>query len=183
MTKREARAAAKALRAGLDNTALGAGMARALFALPRWQAARSVLAFAALPDEPDTGPMLARALAEGKRLFLPRVTGKTAMEWVEIPGLDLLQPGVFGIPEPPASLPPVSPPESGALALVPCLAAGRDGVRLGRGGGYYDRFLAQYKGERLLLCPSALLLPELPRDPWDIPFVPDEILTEKGTLV
>ena len=69
-----------------------------------------------------------------------------------------------------------------ALALVPCLAASRDGVRLGRGGGYYDRFLAHYKGAGLLLCPEALLLDELPCDDWDARFAPENILTEKGIL-
>ena len=61
-------------------------------------------------------------------------------------------------------------------------AASRDGVRLGRGGGYYDRFLAYYKGAGLLLCPEALLLDELPCDDWDARFAPENILTEKGIL-
>lgn len=183
MTKQQARAQARALRAALDQKALGRAMADALFGLPAWQQAHTVLAFAALPDEPDTEPILRRALAGGKRLLLPRVTGNGTMDWVEIPCLELLQRGAFGIPEPPANLPPVCPPADNGLALIPCLAAGRNGVRLGRGGGYYDRFLAHYKGSRLLLCPSALLLPELPCDPWDVAFAPSEILTEKGTLL
>ena len=68
MTKREARALAKARRTELDMQAVGCGMARALFALPCWAAADTVLAFAAMPDEPDTAAMLRRALADGKRL-------------------------------------------------------------------------------------------------------------------
>ena len=105
------------------------------------------------------------------------------MDWVEIPSLSLLQPGAYDIPEPPADRPAADPGGYAAtLALIPCLAAGTDGVRLGRGGGYYDRFLAQYKGERLLLCPAAALLADLPADDWDARFAPDEILTEKGIL-
>ena len=177
MTKREARALAKARRAELDMQAVGCGMARALFALPCWAAADTVLAFAAMPDEPDTAAMLRRAL------LLPRVRSRTEMDWVEIPSLSLLQSGAYGIPEPPADLPAADPGRDAAtLALIPCLAAGTDGVRLGRGGGYYDRFLAQYKGERLLLCPAAALLADLPADDWDARFAPDEILTEKGIL-
>ena len=105
------------------------------------------------------------------------------MDWVEIPALCLLRPGAFGIQEPPADLPVADPAGyAAALALVPCLAASRDGVRLGRGGGYYDRFLAHYKGAGLLLCPEALLLDELPCDDWDAHFAPENILTEKGIL-
>lgn len=181
MTKREVRQHAKILRAALDQKSLGRAMADALFGLPAWQQAHTVLAFASLPDEPDTAPMLRQALAEGKRLLLPRVTGDGTMDWVEIPDLGLLQRGTFGIWEPPAALPPVCPPDdSTALALLPCLAVGADGVRLGRGGGYYDRFLAHYKGKRLLLCPTALILPHIPADAWDVRFHPEEILTEKG---
>lgn len=184
MTKAEARARAKAQRAALDRQAAGRGMAAALFALDAWRRAGTVLAFAALPDEPDTAPLLRRALAEGKRLLLPRVAGPGRMEWVEITALPQLRPGSYHIPEPPAELPAVGPEAFAApLALIPCLAAGRDGTRLGRGGGYYDRFLAHYKGDRLLLCPAALVWPAVPADAWDARFAPHEILTEKGTLV
>ena len=99
MTKREARAWAKARRAELDMAAVGRGMAQALFSLPQWQRAGAVLAFAAMPDEPDTAEILRRALADGKRLLLPRVRSKTEMDWVEIPALCLLRPGAFGIQE------------------------------------------------------------------------------------
>lgn len=181
MTKQEARALAKARRRALDMQAMGSGMAQALFALPCWQQAGTVLAFAALPDEPDTGLILRRALADGKRLLLPRVLSRAEMDWVEIPDLALLRPGSYGIPEPPANLPALDPAGCAApLALIPCLAASPDGVRLGRGGGYYDRFLAQYKGARLLLCPTATVLNGLPCDAWDARFTPEEILTEKG---
>ena len=184
MTKREARAWAKARRAELDMAAVGRGMAQALFSLPQWQRAGAVLAFAAMPDEPDTAEILRRALADGKRLLLPRVLSRTEMDWVEITALSQLQPGAYGILEAPASLPAFDTAHlgDGALALIPCLAASPDGVRLGRGGGYYDRFLAHYKGAGLLLCPEALLLDELPCDDWDARFAPENILTEKGIL-
>lgn len=182
MIKQEVRARAKALRRAMDREQIGHGMAQALFALPCWQQAQTVLAFAALPDEPDTLPILRKTLADDKRLLLPRVADAGRMDWVEISDLSLLQRGAYGILEPPADLPAVCPPED-ALFLVPCLAVSPDGVRLGRGGGYYDRFLAHAKGNRLLLCPSALVLPEVPADDWDVRFAPEEILTEKGTLL
>lgn len=184
MTKEEARRRAKALRAGLDMGRTGRAMAEVLFTLPVWRQARTVLAFAALPDEPDTAPILRRAWQEGKRLLLPRVAGPGRMEWAAAEGPEGLRRGAYGILEPAADL-PAQPPEplAAPLALIPCLAVSRDGVRLGRGGGYYDRFLAHYKGERLLLCPAALVWPAVPGDPWDAALSPAEILTEKGILV
>ena len=128
---------------------------------------------------------LRQALAEGKRLLLPRVLSRTEMDWVEITALSQLQPRAYGILEAPASLPAFDTAHlgDGALALIPCLAASPDGVRLGRGGGYYDRFLAHYKGRRLLVCPTAALLGDLPCEGWDVRFSPHEILTEKGILL
>ena len=143
------------------------------------------VAFASMPDEPDTADILQQALAESKRLLLPRVLSRTEMDWVEITALSQLQPGAYGILEAPASLPAFDTAHlgDGALALIPCLAASPDGVRLGRGGGYYDRFLAHYKGKRLLVCPTAALLGDLPCEGWDVRFSPHEILTEKGILL
>ena len=104
MTKQEARRWAKAQRTALDMQAVGRGMTAALTALPCWAAADTVLAFAAMPDEPDTAALLHRTLIDGKRLLLPRVLNKTEMDWVDIPDLSLLRPGAFGILEPPADL-------------------------------------------------------------------------------
>ena len=180
MTKQEARRFAAQQRAALDLSAVGAGMAKVLFALPAWQNADTVLCFAALPDEPDTAAILRRALAAGKRLLLPRVLSQTEMDWVEITALTQLVPGHFGIAEPPAELPPTDPAAlpGRLLALVPCMAAGQDGTRLGRGGGYYDRFLSQYRGGTVLLCRELLIRQEIPVEPHDYP-VP-WVLTERG---
>ncbi|MGN0974785.1 MAG: 5-formyltetrahydrofolate cyclo-ligase, partial [Gemmiger sp.] len=182
MTKQQARAAAKALRRTLDMPALGAQMADRLFALPVWREAQAVFAFASLPDEPDTTPILYRALAEGKCLYLPRCLpgpgGRMETAAVHSPGE--LRPGRYGIAEPAG--PAAALPHSGTLMLIPCLAADRQGTRLGRGAGYYDRFLAESRAgdPRLLVCPAALIFDALPRDPWDAAFAPGEILTESG---
>ena len=64
MTKAEARKLAKACRAAVDLHTVGHAMAGVLFALPAWQHADTVLAFASMPDEPDTADILRQALAE-----------------------------------------------------------------------------------------------------------------------
>lgn len=183
MTKTEARAAAR--RIWREQTPeklhrMGQRICARLFDRPEWQAAGTVLCFVSLPTEPDISPALDRALAEGKRLAVPRVLAEGRMEWVELRSLDVLRPAAYGIREP-AEGEVLDPMTFGpdTLALVPCLAADRSGVRLGRGGGYYDRFLAQYKGRRLLACPEALLADSLPFDAWDVRFAPGELLTDQ----
>lgn len=180
MTKAQARAIARALWRQWDAAALrdlGTRMADELFGLPLWKQAGTVFCFVPMPGEPDLTPVLEAALAQGKRLLVPRVRG-ARMEPVAITRLDELAPGAYGIREP-AGGTAADPETLGAdtLALIPCLAAGPSGVRLGRGGGYYDRFLAHYKGKRLLVCPDALRLEGVPADPWDARFAPDEFLT------
>ena len=180
MTKSEARAAARARWRQWDAgalQALGARMAAELFGRAEWRQAGTVFCFVPMPGEPDLWPVLQAAPAAGKRLLVPRVRGGE-MELVALHSLDDLAPGAYGIREPVRG--EVVPPDAlpaGTLALIPCLAVGADGVRLGRGGGYYDRFLAQYKGKRLLVCPPELRLTDIPADAWDARFAPDEILT------
>ena len=160
MTKTEARAQAKALRKNLDLHAIGTAMTQQLVALPAWRQAGTVFCFVSMRDEPDTTAILQQALVSGKRLCVPRcLPGNDGrMELVEITSLNDLQPGRYGILEPCGGR-TIAALEPGALALIPCLAVDKQGVRLGRGAGYYDRFLTRFgqTGPKLLLCPEALV--------------------------
>lgn len=72
-------------------------------------------------------------------------------------------------------------PEDLAVLLVPALALDHQGIRLGSGGGWYDRLRAHaaWRWVRAIaVLPSACLTPALPRDPWDVPF--DGWLDERG---
>lgn len=112
-----------------------------------WRQTEAVLLYAALPDELDLRALLTAALAQGKRVGLPAYDPATAayvVREVKNPAADLL-PGRYGIPEP--------RPENGKislklldLAIVPALGFNQNGVRLGRGKGYYDRLLAGFAG-------------------------------------
>ena len=121
--------------------------------------------------------LLEQILADGKRLCVPLCTSPGVMECREVPDLAVLRPGAYGISEPPDNAPAV-PPECVDLAIIPCLGAAADGRRLGRGGGYYDRFLARYTGDALLLCRERLLCPDIPQETHDIR-VP-AVVTERG---
>ena len=164
-------------------SAIGAAMWQTLQAQPAWQNAESVFCFVGALQEPDTMPILQGALSAGKQLLVPRIAGPGQMQLVPLQSLEQLQPGAFGILEPGQALPAVPAGSGVQLAVLPCLAAARSGARLGHGGGYYDRFLANYSGRRLILCPEALLAQSLPTGPLDEPA--QAVLTEKalyGTL-
>ena len=151
-------------------------LARLLLSLPVWREAETVLAYAALPDEPDLAPALRALLSSGRRLALPRCEGDRLVPCL-VPSLSRLRPGAFGIPEPDGSCPPADPAAI-RLALVPGLAFDREGFRLGRGGGFYDRFLPGTRAFRVGVCREADFLPRLPREPWDARA--DAVLTPGG---
>ncbi len=184
--KQAARRAARQLLAQIspqEFSAIGAAMWQTLQAQPAWQNAESVFCFVGALHEPDTMPILQGALSAGKQLLVPRIAGPGQMQLVPLQSLGQLQPGAFGILEPPQALPAIPAGSGVQLAVLPCLAAARSGARLGHGGGYYDRFLANYSGQRLILCPEALLAQSLPTGPLDEPA--QAVLTEKalyGTL-
>ncbi|MBR7120713.1 MAG: 5-formyltetrahydrofolate cyclo-ligase [Lentisphaeria bacterium] len=113
-------------------------------ALPVFQKTAAIAGYISFGAEVDIS-----ALFPGKQLFLPRFEARSGVyEMVAVEDLkhDLL-PGKYGIPEPSPSLPAA---DAGFLAsqvlfLVPAVACDRNGCRLGRGGGYYDRLLARSK--------------------------------------
>ena len=148
-----------------------------LLGMPEYLAAETVFCFAGTAREIDTRSILADALARGKRLCLPLCVGEGIMELRQITSLDQLTPGAYGILEPPACAPEISPDEVD-LAILPCVTCNHAGQRLGQGGGFYDRFLSQYRSGSILLCRERLIREEIPVSPRDIP-VP-WVLTERG---
>jgi 5-formyltetrahydrofolate cyclo-ligase len=83
----------------------------------------------------------------------------------------------FGMAEPAADLPEISPSEI-QLVLVPGLAYDHHGWRLGYGGGYFDRFLKSFAGTSVGIALHALVLDNLPHNEFDVPV--QWIVTERG---
>lgn len=139
---------------------------------PEWQKARTILLYLSLPDEVDTRPLLERALAQGKRLAVPKVIDEEAREMtaVEVRSLaeaDLVE-GHYGVRIPPGNPKPI-PLGQIDLAIVPGLGFSRRGQRIGRGLGYYDRFLSRPDLEATLcgLGFALQVMDELPSDVHD----------------
>jgi 5-formyltetrahydrofolate cyclo-ligase len=130
-----------------------------------------------LPGEVDTFPCLSR-WKNNKGLFLPLVSGNTLHLLPYSSGTTLV-PGPLGVMHPADISHPV-PPECIDLIVVPGLAFDRQGNRLGRGKGFYDRFLSGLATPRIGLCFQFQLLDEVPFNAQDIPM--DEIITDEETL-
>lgn len=178
--KQQLRRTMRALEAGLSaryKEESSRAIAGYLLAMPEYQEAGTVFCFVGTDRDIDTRPILEDALAAGKRLCVPLCTGKGIMELRQVTDLRQLVPGAYGILEPPADSPLVSVDEVD-FAVLPCLTCNHLGQRLGRGGGYYDRFLSHYRGGTVLLCREKLIREEIPLEPHDYP-VP-WVLTERG---
>ena len=127
------------MRAAFDNTARETAsviICEKLRALPEWQAAKVVMGFAPLGDEPNIEPLLCATRATA----IPRWTDD-GYEPAQISNLQTdLCPGKFAVREPAPECPTMEWSEVDVI-LVPGLAFDKTGNRMGRGGGYYDRLL------------------------------------------
>ena len=148
-----------------------------VLALPEYRRAQSLFCFVSTTREIDTTPVLLDALHSGKTLCVPLCTEPGRMESRQITDLNQLVPGRYRLLEPTADA-PVVPVDAIDFAVLPCVTCNYLGQRLGRGGGYYDRFLSQYRGGTVLLCRELLIRQEIPVEPHDYP-VP-WVLTERG---
>lgn len=161
--------AKKALRRTLRQSRPGGDdqrLCRNILSHPWFLAADVVMAYAALPDEPDLSPVLEEILKSGRRLALPRCGPDGTMTGHWIGSLGELTPGAYGIPEPPEDAPIAAALEID-LILAPGMAFDPSGGRLGRGKGYYDRFLVGYMGKTMGVCRQERLLAAVPMEEYD----------------
>lgn len=161
--RREVREAVRALPAAVRAREADAIVRQVAAVLP----AGPVLAYVPLPDEVDISALLTMLAAE-RRLALPRVHhDHLVAHWVLEP--QELALGSLGVREPHADGDPVDPAELAAI-LVPGRAFDRQGGRLGRGKGYYDRFLPLApQALRIGLAHGAHVVAAIPMEPHDVP--------------
>jgi len=144
-------------------------MRDALLAAPEVEMAGTVAAYMSIGTEPETRSLLFALWKRGAYVLLPKLLPDGDLDWASYEGPDSLVPGPRGLLEP--TEPPRGPGAvtSADVVLVPALAIDRRGMRLGRGGGSYDRVLARV-GPAILtvgLVYDTELRPSLPAEPHD----------------
>ncbi len=148
--------------------------------------ASTILAYAALPTELSLDPFIASALAAGHQVCIPRIDWDTkSMTPVAITNLaDDLESGRYDIRVPKPGLALVEPAQLDVI-LLPGLAFDRAGNRLGRGAGFYDRFIsalhdAGHRPTLIGVCYQAQIVDSVPTEPHDHRV--DRVITERGPL-
>lgn len=138
---------------------------QAVSQLPGWDQAHTVAAFMPLPDEPDLSPL---SWLPDRRVLLPVVQGHE-LSFGEVRDEEDLVRGAFGILEPAPHRTAVTTIADANIILVPGIAFTREGFRLGRGLGFYDRALAVLPRSvlRIGVCFAPQIMDELPVEAHD----------------
>ena len=190
MNKREMRAAMKALLAGIPPADLAGRsrlIARRCAETDAWGRADTVLGFLSMPHELDTAALLSAARAGGRQVAVPLIAGDDIRFLLLARDPAALPRDRWGIPVPDPAWTELEPARAGRiLVAAPGLAFDRQGNRLGRGKGYYDRFLIRARRESssitvLGICLSEQLVEAVPREDHDQPL--DGLVTETETIL
>lgn len=152
-----------------DRERFAASVADVVLGLPELVAAATVTAYVGVAAEPGTGPLLTGLRARGLRVLLPITNQDMTLDWAEYTGEHDLATARYGLREPTGERLGQAAATSADVVLVPALAVDRQGVRLGRGGGCYDRVLTTLPPTTVtcaLLHPGEVL-DEVPAEPHD----------------
>ena len=174
-----------------DRTAAEEKILARLFSLPAWENAPLICGYMPTKSEMNTLPLWKKAADEGKAYALPvTVTGadQGKMIFRRLDGFtpEVLVAARYGLWEPPPHCPALTPQDfEKALIIVPGLAFDDKGFRIGYGGGYYDRLLAELSAVGVSYATVGLVyaschVPTLPRETHDIPV--DYIIDERKVI-
>jgi 5,10-methenyltetrahydrofolate synthetase len=166
-----------------------------LYSTDEYKLCKNLLVYAAIGSEPRTGLLIERALADGKAVYCPQITGKEMDFYRIFNKAELIPNGKYNIPEPPKTaerlfipdkfqptIPEHQSPAADTISIVPALCVDEMGYRLGYGGGYYDRYFRKDSVNSHKIIPicaifSVLCIKRFPNEPQDIPV--KMIITEK----
>ena len=157
-------------------------VAQQLFQNDEWIEASTVAITVSKSPEVDTFQIIRKGWETGKRIVIPKCEPNSReLDFRELKRFSELESVYYGLYEPIVSeTKPVSP-DGIDLVVVPGLAFSKNGYRLGFGGGYYDRFLANYQGKTIALAFKDQIVSEVPIESHDIPV--GKIITNEGVII
>ena len=139
--------------------------------------AELLLTYVSVGAEVDTIGLINAAFANGKSVAVPKCMDGNTMDFYIIKSMDDLTKGKYGLLEPDVNKCKKAEVTEDTVCIVPALSFDAKGHRLGMGGGYYDRFLKNFKGTSVGFCRSSFLRLNLPWQEHDVPV--DIIVTEE----
>lgn len=134
-----------------------------------YAAADLLLIYVSAGNEVYTKGIISAAFANKKKVAVPVCKDKGVMDFYLINSFAELKEGRFGIEEPEPEKCKKAEITENTVCVVPAISFDAKGYRLGRGGGYYDRFLADFKGRSVGLCYHKDFVLSLPHDGYDMP--------------
>ena len=161
--------AARRNRAEEQRTAAGRALRDTLLGLPEAEMAGTVATYLSFGTEPPTTGLAYALFKRGTYVLAPCMLPDNDLDWASYEGPDDLRPGAHGGPEPTEAARGVDAVRRADIVIVPALAVDETGVRLGRGGGSYDRVLARLHPNTLTiaLVYDDEVVPGLPAEPHD----------------
>ena len=144
--------------------------------------ANAILCYVSTEIEVDTFAILKKAFSDKKIVAVPRCIPNTHfMDFIIIKSFDDLEKGAYGVLEPKLTITEKIIGDEKSICVIPALLYDYFGYRLGYGGGYYDRFLADFKGNAIGIIYFENLKDSLSHGKYDIPV--SEIFTEKDSFI
>ena len=135
--------------------------------LKEYKRANTIFVYVSFGSEVETKRFIERIISDGKYAVIPKCDTKShTMHTFKIDSLSQLKKGAYGIEEPCEDCVEVLK-EHIDLVVVPGLCFDLKGNRLGYGGGYYDRFLADFKGFTVGLSYNECIADIVPADEYD----------------
>lgn len=137
--------------------------------------AKTIFCFVSMADEINTKEIIKKLLSMGKIVGVPKCESKNNMQVYRIKSLEDLEKGYYNIEEP-KSYCEIIKPEDIELAIIPATACDKNKNRIGKGAGYYDRYLSNQNFLKVVLCREQYLVDKVPTEENDAAM--DIIVTE-----
>ena len=156
-------------------------IAEMLVSMPLYDGTDILLTYVNYQSEVDTTDLVNKALADGKRVFAPKVSGET-MEFYQLTGMEDLQEGYKGIREPVCGkMFDAETVKGQMLMLMPGAVFDEECHRIGYGKGFYDRLLTQISATKIGVAYHFQIVDDIPVEPHDVPV--DMVITDKAVII